>query len=54
MIEDCLLPAVSRMVEILEATENPYKHVLRALLSLLQYQHGGIRVNAEPRADGKT
>jgi nitrate reductase delta subunit len=39
LIEDCMLPAVSRMVEILDSTENPYKHPLRALLCLLQRQH---------------
>jgi nitrate reductase molybdenum cofactor assembly chaperone NarJ/NarW len=39
LVEDCMLPAVSRMVDILDSTENPYKHALRALLSLLQRQH---------------
>jgi hypothetical protein len=34
-----MLPAVSRMVEILDSTENPYKHALRALLCLLRRQH---------------
>jgi nitrate reductase assembly molybdenum cofactor insertion protein NarJ len=47
LIEDCMLPAVSRMVEILDSTENPYKHVLRALLSLLQYQQEASSAQAE-------
>lgn len=38
LIEDCMLPAISRMAGILDTTENPYKHALRALLSLLQRQ----------------
>ena len=38
VIEDCMLPAVSRMADVLGSSENPYKHVLRALLSLLQHQ----------------
>ena len=42
LIEDCLLPALSRMATILDSTENPYKHALRALLSLLQHQHDAI------------
>ncbi|MGP0073527.1 MAG: nitrate reductase molybdenum cofactor assembly chaperone [Bryobacteraceae bacterium] len=47
LIEDCMLPAVSRMVEILDSTENPYKHVLRALLSLLQYQQEASSAQTE-------
>jgi nitrate reductase delta subunit len=47
LIEDCMLPAVSRMVEILDSTENPYKHALRALLSLLQYQQETFGAQAE-------
>lgn len=38
LIEDCMLPAVSRMVDILEATGNQYQHALRALLSVFQHQ----------------
>lgn len=38
LIEDCMLPAVSRMADVLDSSENPYKHVLRALRSLLQHQ----------------
>jgi nitrate reductase delta subunit len=47
VIEDCMLPAVSRMAEVLDSTENPYKHALRALLSLLQCQHDASRAVAE-------
>jgi nitrate reductase molybdenum cofactor assembly chaperone NarJ/NarW len=38
LIEDCLLPAISRMADLLDTAQNPYKHALRALLSLLQRQ----------------
>ena len=38
VIDDCMLPAVSRMAGILDSGENPYKHALRALLTLLQHQ----------------
>ncbi|HLJ15958.1 MAG TPA: molecular chaperone TorD family protein [Bryobacteraceae bacterium] len=41
VIEDCMLPAVSRMADVLDSSENPYKHALRALLSLLQRQREG-------------
>ena len=43
-----MLPAVSRMVEVLGATENPYKHALRALLSLLQYEQEAFSAQAGP------
>ena len=46
VIEDCLLPAVSRMVEVLDHSGNPYEHVLRALLSLLRRQHEALAVSA--------
>jgi nitrate reductase delta subunit len=46
LIEDCLLPTVSRMVEVLDHTGNPYEHVLRALLSLLRRQHDAFAVSA--------
>lgn len=36
VIEDCLRPAVTRMAEALDSSENPYKHALRALLALLE------------------
>ncbi|MFZ0662630.1 MAG: nitrate reductase molybdenum cofactor assembly chaperone [Acidobacteriaceae bacterium] len=38
VIEDCLLPAVARMIEVLKDSRNPYEHALRGLLSLLQRQ----------------
>jgi nitrate reductase delta subunit len=47
LIEDCMLPAISRMVEILDATENPYKHALRALLSLFQHERDAFSAQAE-------
>ena len=46
VIEDCLLPAVSRMVEVLDHSGNPYEHVLRALLSLLRRQHDAFAVSS--------
>lgn len=46
VIEDCLLPAVSRMVEVLDGNGNPYEHVLRALLGLLHEQHDVFVVSA--------
>lgn len=46
VIEDCLLPAVSRMVEVLDHSGNPYEHVLRALLSLLRRQHDAFVASA--------
>ena len=39
LIEDCLLPAVSKMIEVLKDGENPYEHALRALFGLLQHRH---------------
>ena len=47
VIEDCLLPAVSRMAEVLGPSGNPYEHALRALLSLLHHQHGAFAMAAE-------
>ena len=47
MVEDCLLPAVSRMVEVLDHSENPYETLLRALLSVLRCQHEQSRIPAE-------
>lgn len=38
IIEDCLLPALPRMIEVLQNTKNPYEHALRALVGLLQHQ----------------
>lgn len=39
LIEDCLLPALARMAEILNGTGNPYQNVVRALLLWLRLQH---------------
>ncbi len=39
LIEDCVLPAVSRMAEVLDSSDNPYRHALHALLTLLQQQN---------------
>lgn len=47
LIEDCMLPAVSRMTEVLESNDNPYKHALRALLSLLQQQRAAFSQSPE-------
>ena len=47
MIEDCLLPAVTRMIEVLKASGNPYEHALRALLRLLQHEHEVLAASAE-------
>ena len=47
MIEDCLLPAVTRMVEVLKDSGNPYEHALRALLRLLRHQHEALAASAE-------
>ncbi|HEY7389446.1 MAG TPA: molecular chaperone TorD family protein [Bryobacteraceae bacterium] len=38
LIDDCMLPAVNRIAEVLDSSENPYKHALRALLCLLQHE----------------
>jgi nitrate reductase molybdenum cofactor assembly chaperone NarJ/NarW len=47
MIEDCLLPAVARMIEVLKESRNPYEHALWALLSLLQHHHEVLVASAE-------
>ena len=47
VIEDCLLPAVARMVEVLKPSGNPYEHALSALLSLIRHQHEGFTMSAE-------
>ncbi len=47
VIEDCLFPAVSRMVAVIEQTGNPYGHVLRALLCLIRCQHEASTLSAE-------
>ena len=47
VIEDCLLPAVARMVEVLKPSGNLYEHALSALLSLIRHQHEGFTMSAE-------
>jgi nitrate reductase molybdenum cofactor assembly chaperone NarJ/NarW len=47
VIEDCLLPAVTRMAEVLKDSGNLYEHALRALLRLLQQQHEILAASAE-------
>lgn len=42
LIEDCMLPALARVAEILDATENPYKHAVRALLSFLERERPAL------------
>ena len=39
VIADCLLPSLSKMLEVLRNSGNPYEHALRALLTLLRHQH---------------
>lgn len=39
LIEDCLLPALTRMVEVLESGSNPYRLVLQSLLLWLRLKH---------------
>lgn len=46
LIEDCMIPALSRMVETLAPTGNPYQHGLRALLVLFQHQHDAFSAGA--------
>ena len=47
VIEDCVLPAVSRMVTVIEHSENPYGRVLRALLCLIRRQHEEFMLSGE-------
>jgi nitrate reductase delta subunit len=47
VIEDCLLPSVTRMTDVLNGSGNPYEHALRALLKLLQHQHEILGASAE-------
>jgi len=42
LIEDCLLPSITKMLAALENRNSPYEHVLRALLSLLRQQHESV------------
>lgn len=47
LIEDCLLPALTRMVEVLDNSGNPYRHALCALLSMLRCQCKALGMPAE-------
>lgn len=47
VIEDCMIPAVSRMLEVLNDRGNPYEHALRALLNLLRRQQAIHAASAE-------
>jgi nitrate reductase molybdenum cofactor assembly chaperone NarJ/NarW len=47
LVEDCLLPSTSRMVEVLGSSDNPYQYALCALLSLLQRQHDAFVLSTE-------
>ena len=42
LIEDCMLPALARVAEILDATENPYQYAVRALLSFLERERAAL------------
>lgn len=46
LIDDCLLPSLTKMLAVFENTNNPYGHVLRSLLSLLRHQHETAAVPA--------
>ena len=50
ILEDCLLPSVAKMVDVLKDSGNPYEHALRALLTLLRHQHEILAVPAEIEA----
>ncbi|HET8637185.1 MAG TPA: hypothetical protein VFL96_10080 [Acidobacteriaceae bacterium] len=47
IIEDCLLPALPRIIEVLQNTKNPYEHALRALVGLLEHQREMMVAGAE-------
>jgi len=47
VIEDCLLPAVARMVEVLKPSGNPYEHALSALSTPYRHQHEGFTRSSE-------
>lgn len=40
LVQDCLLPALSRMTGVLESGGNPYQFVLRSLMLWLRLKHG--------------
>lgn len=47
LIEDCLLPALTRMIEVLDNSGNPYRHALCALLGFLRCQCEALGIPAE-------
>lgn len=47
LIGDCMLPALGRVAEILGATENPYRHAVRALLNFLERERVAFGEPAE-------
>lgn len=47
LIEDCMLPALARVAESLDATDNPYQHAVRALLSFLEHERAALSGAAE-------
>lgn len=47
LIEDCLLPALTRMIEVLNNSGNPYRHALCALASMLRCQCDALGTPAE-------
>ncbi|MGH7866041.1 MAG: nitrate reductase molybdenum cofactor assembly chaperone, partial [Candidatus Dormibacteraceae bacterium] len=46
VVEECLLPSVSRMAEVLAHSGNPYEYALGALLALLRHQHDPFVISA--------
>lgn len=46
VVEECLLPSVSRMAEVLAHSGNPYEYALGALLALLRHQHDSFVISA--------
>ena len=46
VVDECLLPSVSRMAEVLAHSGNPYEYALGALLALLRHQHDAFVISA--------
>lgn len=47
VIEDCLLPAVKKMIEVLKDSGNAYAYALRALVNLLRHQYEILAASAD-------
>ena len=45
VVDECLLPSVSRMAEVLAHSGNPYEYALGALLTLLRHQHDAFVIS---------